>query len=76
MHLNVVTEPTDQLNNQKICKVVPEAYHGAKVKPDSGKIEWHHSEKVKELPKSINIPAENLFPISTSYLSLEQSDLI
>lgn len=53
-----------------------QANHGTEVVSNSCEVEGEHPEKIKELPKPINIPAKNLFTIAPSNFALKNSNLI
>lgn len=53
-----------------------EFYHSAHVITHSSKVERKHPEEVKKLSKSVHISAENLLSISSSNLTLKESNLV
>lgn len=46
-------------------------YHSTEIKSNSGEVEWQHAKEIKQLPKSVNISAKNLFTIATGYFPLK-----
>lgn len=63
-------------NAKRPYSAIWQANHGTEVISNSREVEGKHPEKIKELPKPVNIPAKNLFTIAPSNFALKNSNLI